>query len=78
MPSGQRRVSYLYKKIDAGRELLNEAAAAIAYLASPLARATTGTVLAVHGGMSDLRLRPPSTPGTPGTPGQPGAPGQPG
>jgi NAD(P)-dependent dehydrogenase (short-subunit alcohol dehydrogenase family) len=37
-----------------------EVAAAIAYLASPLAGATTGTVLAVDGGMHGLRLRPPS------------------
>ncbi len=37
-----------------------EVAAAIAYLASPLASATTGTTLAVDGGMAGLRLRPPS------------------
>ena len=36
----------------------NEVAAAIAYLASPLAGATTGTALAVDGGMSGLRVRP--------------------
>jgi NAD(P)-dependent dehydrogenase (short-subunit alcohol dehydrogenase family) len=36
----------------------DEVAAAIAYLASPLAGATTGTALAVDGGMSGLRLRP--------------------
>jgi NAD(P)-dependent dehydrogenase (short-subunit alcohol dehydrogenase family) len=36
-----------------------EVAAAIAYLASPLSRATTGVALAVDGGMSGLRLRPP-------------------
>ena len=35
-------------------------AAAIAYLASPLAGATTGTALAVDGGMSGLRLRSPT------------------
>ncbi len=35
-----------------------EVAAAIAYLASPLAGAVTGTALAVDGGMSGLRLRP--------------------
>ncbi|MET7399594.1 SDR family oxidoreductase [Dactylosporangium sp. NPDC005572] len=35
-----------------------EVAAAIGYLASPLAGATTGTVLAVDGGMHGLRLRP--------------------
>jgi NAD(P)-dependent dehydrogenase (short-subunit alcohol dehydrogenase family) len=34
-----------------------EVAAAIAYLASPLASATTGTTLAVDGGMQGLRLR---------------------
>jgi NAD(P)-dependent dehydrogenase (short-subunit alcohol dehydrogenase family) len=38
----------------------NEVAAAIAYLASPLAGATIGTALAVDGGMSGLRLRPPT------------------
>ncbi len=36
-----------------------EVAAAIGYLASPLAGATTGTALAVDGGMAGLRLRPP-------------------
>lgn len=36
-----------------------EVAAAIAYLASPLAGSTTGTSLAVDGGMQGLRLRPP-------------------
>src|SRR5580658_3220870 len=35
-----------------------EVAAAIAYLASPLAGATTGTALAVDGGMGGLRTRP--------------------
>jgi enoyl-[acyl-carrier-protein] reductase (NADH) len=35
-----------------------EVAAAIAYLVSPLAGATTGTALAVDGGMSGLRVRP--------------------
>jgi len=38
----------------------DEVAAAIGYLASPLAGATTGTVLAVDGGMHALRLRGPS------------------
>jgi 2-keto-3-deoxy-L-fuconate dehydrogenase len=37
-----------------------EVAAAIAYLASPLAAATTGAALAVDGGMQGLRLRPPA------------------
>ncbi|GAA1514691.1 SDR family oxidoreductase [Dactylosporangium maewongense] len=37
-----------------------EVAHAIAYLASPLAGATTGTVLSVDGGMHGLRLRPPA------------------
>ena len=36
----------------------DEVAAGIAYLASPLAGAVTGTALAVDGGMSGLRLRP--------------------
>jgi 2-keto-3-deoxy-L-fuconate dehydrogenase len=36
----------------------DEVAGAIAYLASPLAGSTTGTVLAVDGGMQGLRLRP--------------------
>ncbi len=35
-----------------------EVAAAIAYLASPLAGATTGTALSVDGGMQGLRTRP--------------------
>jgi 2-keto-3-deoxy-L-fuconate dehydrogenase len=39
----------------------DEVAAAIAYLASPLAGAVTGTALAVDGGMSGLRLRPRSS-----------------
>ncbi|WP_166979974.1 SDR family NAD(P)-dependent oxidoreductase [Paramicrobacterium fandaimingii] len=35
-----------------------EVADAIAYLASPLSRSTTGTCIAVDGGMHELRLRP--------------------
>jgi NAD(P)-dependent dehydrogenase (short-subunit alcohol dehydrogenase family) len=40
-----------------------EVAAAIAYLAGPLAGSTTGTVLAVDGGMQGLRPRAPYRPG---------------
>jgi NAD(P)-dependent dehydrogenase (short-subunit alcohol dehydrogenase family) len=36
----------------------DEVAGAVAYLASPLSGATTGTSLAVDGGMQGLRLRP--------------------
>jgi NAD(P)-dependent dehydrogenase (short-subunit alcohol dehydrogenase family) len=39
----------------------DEVAHAIAYLASPLASSTTGTALAVDGGMQGLRLRPKDT-----------------
>ncbi|PYC88006.1 short-chain dehydrogenase [Streptomyces tateyamensis] len=39
-----------------------EVAAAIAYLASPAAGSTTGTALAVDGGMAGLRLRPVANP----------------
>jgi 2-keto-3-deoxy-L-fuconate dehydrogenase len=35
-----------------------EVAYAVAYLASPRSRSTTGTAIAVDGGMQDLRLRP--------------------
>ncbi|HYP43945.1 MAG TPA: SDR family oxidoreductase [Propionibacteriaceae bacterium] len=35
-----------------------EVAGAVAYLASPLSSSTTGTALAVDGGMQELRLRP--------------------
>ena len=46
----------------------DEVAAAIAYLASPLAGATTGTVLAVDGGMHGLRLPAPPGPACAGQP----------
>ena len=36
----------------------DEVAAAVAYLASPRSGSTTGTTIAVDGGMQDLRLRP--------------------
>ncbi|WP_375423579.1 SDR family NAD(P)-dependent oxidoreductase [uncultured Friedmanniella sp.] len=36
----------------------DEVADAVAYLASPRSRSTTGTSIAVDGGMQDLRLRP--------------------
>ena len=38
----------------------DEVAHAVCYLASPLAGSTTGTTLAVDGGMDRLRLRPPA------------------
>jgi NAD(P)-dependent dehydrogenase (short-subunit alcohol dehydrogenase family) len=41
----------------------DEVAHAIAYLASPLSASTTGTVLAVDGGMLGLRLPPRPVPG---------------
>ena len=40
---------------------VEEVAEAVAYLASPLASSTTATVLAVDGGMANLRLRAPGT-----------------
>ncbi len=46
----------------------DEVAAAIAYLAGPLAGATTGTVLAVDGGMQGLRPRSPAPLPPPGAP----------
>jgi 2-keto-3-deoxy-L-fuconate dehydrogenase len=46
-----------------------EVAHAVAYLASPLAGSTTGTTLAVDGGMAGLRLRPePPPPPAPAAP----------
>ena len=40
--------------------MASEIADAVAYLASPLSGSTTGTSIAVDGGMQDLRLRPQS------------------
>jgi NAD(P)-dependent dehydrogenase (short-subunit alcohol dehydrogenase family) len=39
----------------------DEVAAAVLYLVSPLAGSTTGTLLEVDGGLSGLRMRPPTT-----------------
>lgn len=39
----------------------DEVATAVAYLASPRSGSTTGTSIAVDGGMNDLRLRPPTS-----------------
>ncbi|WP_250562356.1 SDR family NAD(P)-dependent oxidoreductase [Sphaerisporangium fuscum] len=56
-PEAERRA--LEQRQPMGRLVsAEEVAAAIAYLASPLASSTTGTVLAVDGGMHGLRPRP--------------------
>jgi NAD(P)-dependent dehydrogenase (short-subunit alcohol dehydrogenase family) len=56
-PAAERRALQARQPI--GRLVsAQEVAAAIAYLAGPLAGATTGTDLAVDGGMSGLRIRP--------------------
>jgi 2-keto-3-deoxy-L-fuconate dehydrogenase len=69
-PDAERRA--LEARQPSGRLVTaEEVAAAIAYLASPLAGATTGTALAIDGGMQGLRLRPPAAP----PPGAGGAPG---
>ena len=60
-PSGERAA--LEARQPHGRLVdADEVAAAIAYLASPLSGSTTGTVLAVDGGMGGLRLRPAPAP----------------
>jgi NAD(P)-dependent dehydrogenase (short-subunit alcohol dehydrogenase family) len=54
---GQAAAEALRKRQPLGRLVSpDEVAAAIAYLASPLAASTTGTVLAVDGGMVNVRL----------------------
>ncbi|GAA1941372.1 SDR family NAD(P)-dependent oxidoreductase [Kitasatospora viridis] len=59
-PAGERAA--LNARQPTGRLVTaQEVAAAIAYLASPAAASTTGTALAVDGGMAGLRLRPEST-----------------
>jgi 2-keto-3-deoxy-L-fuconate dehydrogenase len=57
----QAELSALRARQPTGRLVsAEEVAAAIAYLASPAAAATVGSVLAVDGGMQGLRLRPPA------------------
>lgn len=59
-PAAERRA--LEQRQPMGRLVsAEEVAYAVAYLASPLAASTTGTVLAVDGGMHGLRLRPRGT-----------------
>ncbi len=60
-PAAERRA--LAARQPTGRLVTSaEVAAAIAYLASPLAGATTGTSLAVDGGMQGMRIRRPAAP----------------
>jgi 2-keto-3-deoxy-L-fuconate dehydrogenase len=63
-PDQQAELAALRARQPTGRLVsAEEVAAAIAYLASPLAAATVGSVLAVDGGMQGLRLRPPAADG---------------
>ncbi|HEX8132130.1 MAG TPA: SDR family oxidoreductase [Actinomycetes bacterium] len=63
-PDAQAELQALRARQPTGRLVsAEEVAAAIAYLASPLAAATVGSVLAVDGGMQGLRLRPPAPDG---------------
>ena len=58
-PDADAELAALRARQPSGRLVTaEEVAAAIAYLASPLAGATVGSVLAVDGGMHGLRLRP--------------------
>jgi NAD(P)-dependent dehydrogenase (short-subunit alcohol dehydrogenase family) len=58
-PDAEAELAALQARQPSGRLVTaEEVAAAIAYLASPLAGATVGSVLAVDGGMHGLRLRP--------------------
>jgi 2-keto-3-deoxy-L-fuconate dehydrogenase len=58
-PDPEAELAALQARQPTGRLVsADEVAAAIAYLASPLASATTGTALAVDGGMAGLRPRP--------------------
>jgi 2-keto-3-deoxy-L-fuconate dehydrogenase len=58
-PDPEAELAALRARQPSGRLVsADEVAAAIAYLASPLASATTGTALAVDGGLQGLRLRP--------------------
>ena len=62
-PDPDRERAALTARQPAGRLVTaEEVAAAIAYLASPLAGATTGTALAVDGGMQGLRPSPRPSP----------------
>jgi len=59
-PDPQAELAALRARQPQGRLVsAEEVAAAIAYLASPLAASTVGSTLAVDGGMQGLRLRPP-------------------
>jgi NAD(P)-dependent dehydrogenase (short-subunit alcohol dehydrogenase family) len=56
----ERELAALQARQPTGRLVTAEQVAhAVAYLASPLSAATTGTSLAVDGGMQGLRVRPP-------------------
>jgi 2-keto-3-deoxy-L-fuconate dehydrogenase len=58
-PDPEAELAALQSRQPSGRLVsADEVAAAICYLAGPLAGATTGTVLAVDGGAHGLRLRP--------------------